>query len=136
MPKFSRSNSLLRSTDPIMPGTVSASRCRRATRGVGTTNSVMAMPASASTTISQKMPRTPMKVAAIGPATNATMKEAPMVMPTIAIALVRLSSVVRSATSARITEPTAPAALQHAADDDAADRGRQRGHRAAERRTG
>ena len=32
-----------------------------------------------------------------------------MVMPTMAIALVRFSSVVRSATSARITEPTAPA---------------------------
>ncbi len=32
-----------------------------------------------------------------------------MVMPTVAIALVRLSSLVRSATSARITEPTAPA---------------------------
>ena len=37
------------------------------------------------------------------------MNEAPMVMPTIAIALVRFSSVVRSATSARMTEPTAPA---------------------------
>ena len=32
-----------------------------------------------------------------------------MVMPTMAIALVRFSSLVRSATSARITEPTAPA---------------------------
>ena len=32
-----------------------------------------------------------------------------MVMPTSAIALVRFSSAVRSATSARITEPTAPA---------------------------
>ena len=32
-----------------------------------------------------------------------------MVMPTMAIAAVRLSSLVRSATSARITEPTAPA---------------------------
>ena len=31
-----------------------------------------------------------------------------MVIPTIAIALVRFSSVVRSATSARMTEPTAP----------------------------
>ena len=31
-----------------------------------------------------------------------------MVMPTMAIALVRFSSLVRSATSARITEPTAP----------------------------
>ena len=32
-----------------------------------------------------------------------------MVMPTMAIAAVRLSSLVRSATSARITAPTAPA---------------------------
>jgi len=49
-----------------------------------------------------------MNVARIGPVTSATMKEPPMVMPTMAIALVRFSSVVRSATSARITEPTAP----------------------------
>ena len=64
---------------------------------------------SASTTISQKMPATPTKLATIGPATSATMKDPPMVMPTSAIALVRFSSAVRSATSARMTEPTAPA---------------------------
>ena len=78
-------------------------------RGVGTTNSVMAIPTKASATISQKMPLTPMNAATIGPATSATMKEPPMVMPTMAIALVRFSSAVRSATSARITEPMAPA---------------------------
>ena len=50
-----------------------------------------------------------MKVATIGPATSAIMNDAPMVMPTIAMALVRFSSLVRSATSARITEPMAPA---------------------------
>ena len=64
---------------------------------------------SASATISQNMPATPMKWAAIGPATSAIMNDAPMVTPTNAIALVRLSSAVRSATSARMTEPTAPA---------------------------
>ncbi len=67
------------------------------------------MPASASPTMSQKIPLTPMNAAAIGPATSAIMKEAPIVIPIIAIALVRFSSRVRSATSARITEPTAPA---------------------------
>ena len=67
------------------------------------------MPTKASPTISQKMPLTPMKLARIGPATSATMNEVPMVTPTMAIALVRFSSTVRSATSARITEPTAPA---------------------------
>ena len=108
MPKSSRSNSPLRSTAPIIPGTVSASRCTRTRRGVGTTNWVMAMPTSASPTISQKMPATPMKRATIGPAMIATMKEAPIEMPTVAMALVRCSSRVRSATSARITEPTAP----------------------------
>ena len=109
IPKSSRSNSLCRSTEPIIAGTVSASRCTRSCGGFGTTNWVMAMPVTARTTISQKMPPTPMKVALIGPATIATMKEAPMLMPTVAMALVRFSSVVRSATSARITEPTAPA---------------------------
>ena len=36
------------------------------------------------------------------------MNATPIVTPTIAIAFVRLSSLVRSATNARITEPTAP----------------------------
>ena len=108
MPRSSRSSSLLRSTAPIKAGTVSASRWKLS-RGVGTTNCVIAMPAAASPTISQKMPLTPIKCATIGPATSATMKEAPMVMPTMAMALVRFSSAVRSATMARITEPMAPA---------------------------
>ena len=109
MPKSSRSSSLFFSTEPIRAGTASASRCTRRRGGVGTTNTVMAMPTIASPTISQKMPSTAMKRATIGPATSAIMKEKPMEMPTIAIALVRFSSCVRSATSARITEPTAPA---------------------------
>ena len=45
----------------------------------------------------------------MGPVTSAIMNEEPMVTPTIAIALVRFCSEVRSATVARITEPTAPA---------------------------
>ena len=109
MPKSSRNSSLLRNTEPIMAGTASASRCTRTWRGFGTTNWVIAIPSSANPTISQKMPPTPTKFAMIGPATSAIMKEAPMVIPTTAIAFVRFSSAVRSATSARITEPTAPA---------------------------
>ena len=69
----------------------------------------MAVPSNARPTMNQKMPDTPTKPARIGPATNATMNDAPMVMPTMAIAWVRLSSVVRSATNANITAPTAPA---------------------------
>src|SRR6185503_3232903 len=84
-----------------------ADQCRHGLRVA--TNSGMAMPAMASATISQKMPRTPTTAATSGPATSAIMNDAPMVMPTVASALVRFSSVVRSATSARITEPTAPA---------------------------
>ena len=91
-----------------MAGTASASRCTRRLCGSGTTNWVMAMASSARKTISQKMPCTPVKLATIGPATRATMNERPMVTPTMAIALVRFSSLVRSATSARITEPAAP----------------------------
>ena len=108
MPKSSRNSSLSRNTAPIIAGTASASRCTRTRRGFGTTNSVIAIPRSANPTISQKMPGTPTKFATIGPATSAIMNEAPIVTPTIAIALVRFSSLVRSATSARMTEPTAP----------------------------
>ena len=93
---------------PINAGTASASRCTRTRPGLGTTNSVIAMPTIASPTISQKMPLTPTKSAITGPVTSAIMKEAPMLIPTRAIALVRFSSVVRSATSARMTEPMAP----------------------------
>ena len=136
MPISSRSSSLLRSTEPIKPGTVSASRWKLSRRGLGTTNCVIAMPTAASATISQKMPATPMKCAAIGPATSATMKEAPMVMPTMAMALVRFSSAVRSATMREDHRADGAGALQRAADDDAADGRRARRDRAADRRTG
>ena len=108
MPMSSRSSSLSRKTAPIIAGTASASRWTRTRRGLGTTSSVIAMPTSAKATISQKMPGTPTKCATIGPSTSAIMKDPPMVIPTNAIALVRFSSLVRSATSARMTEPTAP----------------------------
>ncbi len=109
MPRSSLSSAGLRSTEPKNAGTVSASRCRLSRLGVGTTNKVTAMPNAARTTISQKMPGTPITLAAIGPATSAIRNDAPIVMPTTAIALVRLFSDVRSATMARITAPTAPA---------------------------
>ena len=109
MPKSSRSSSVFFKIDPSMAGTVSVSRCTRKYVGRGTTNPVIAMPSNARPTMSQKMPETPTMPARTGPATKATMKDVPIVIPTIAIALVRLSSVVRSATNAKITDPIAPA---------------------------
>ncbi len=108
MPKSRRSSSRSRSTRPSMAGTVSASRWTVTRRTVGTTHRVTAMPRAARPTISQKMPDTPTHPATMGPITSAIMNDRPMVMPTVAMALVRLSSRVRSATMARITEPTAP----------------------------
>ena len=66
------------------------------------------MLASDSAAVSQKMPGTPSAWPSTGPATIETMNDTPMVMPIIAIALVRCSSRVRSAVSAMMAAATAP----------------------------
>ena len=72
------------------------------------TRPTRARPTRASTPVSQKMPLTPITGASSGPANIASMNDTPMVMPIVAIALVRCSSRVTSAASAMTAAEIAP----------------------------
>ena len=68
----------------------------------------------------------------IGPATRATMKEAPIVMPTIAMALVRFSSRREVCHKRQDDRADGARALQQPAEDHTVDRGRDGSHGAAD----
>ena len=59
--------------------------------------------------VTQNSPDIPTKVVSHGPRLNATTKDTPILMPMVAMALVRFSSRVTSASSAITTADTAPA---------------------------
>ena len=109
MPKSRRRSSLFFRIRSHHGRNRSASRCTLWRRGLGTNNSGYGGAEQRQADHEPEDARDPDEAREDGPATSATMNDVPMVMPTIAIALVRLSSVVRSATSANITAPTAPA---------------------------
>ena len=75
----------------------------------GTTQMITAMAPSASRPVRSNMPGTPMALYSAGPASSDAMKLMPMVMPTMAMALVRCSSRVESAIIAEIAAEIAPA---------------------------
>lgn len=77
--------------------------------GVGTASTSTSSPASASTAIIQKKPPRPSSTDSGGPASSDRMKQAPMLMPMNAMARVRISVRVRSASSAVTGPDTAPA---------------------------
>ena len=76
--------------------------------GAGTTQMTTAAAAIASTIVSQNRPLTPTHRSTTGPAISAIRKEAPILIPTSAIALVRCCSRVRSARRASTTAAIAP----------------------------
>jgi len=75
----------------------------------GVNSSTTAMPAIASAAVSQNRPPNPIAPVSGGAATSDSANMAAMLMPTSAIALVRTSSRVRSASSAVTAADTAPA---------------------------
>ena len=77
--------------------------------GVGTAQMTRTIPLMASNAVNQKTPARSLRDATSGPSTKANIKETPMLAPTSAIALVRCSSRVKSATIAITVLAIAPA---------------------------
>lgn len=85
------------------------SRCWVMWSGCGTKNRISSRPTSAIPAVNQNSPCRPNRWVSTGPSTMATAKETPMLMPIIAIALVRCCSRVRSESSAITAAEIAPA---------------------------
>ncbi|MCY1176567.1 hypothetical protein D9M73_168450 [compost metagenome] len=75
----------------------------------GTMNRISSRPTSAMPEVNQNSPCRPNRWVSTGPSTMATAKDTPMLMPIIAIALVRCCSRVRSESSAITAAEIAPA---------------------------
>ena len=100
MPALRRSNvgSINRLAICRISAKVSRLRCSATTRGTKTRNT--RIPIKPNNAVTQKMPDRPMDAAINGPRIIARIKDKPMLAPIVAIALVRFSSAVRSATIA------------------------------------
>ena len=109
MPKFSRSSWRLRSTVPSSPRCTSASSCSLLCTGSGTIKRTTSIDNTVSTPVSTKMPGTPIQWLNSGAKTRLTEKVTPMLKPIMAMARVRTSSRVKSASSAVTAALTAPA---------------------------
>ena len=109
VPKFKRSNCLSRSTSFILPGAVCASEWNWLCDGFGTAYFTTTIAKIDSTPVIQKIPGTPINSFNKGAATSEIANVKPMVAPIIAMAFVRCSSRVESATSAVTTAEIAPA---------------------------
>ena len=104
-PRFRRTRSPWRHSSAMRPRGWSAWRAGSG----GTTQSTTAMPASARAQVRPKMPGSPPQAASRGLSTRASANMRPMLPPTMAMALVRTLSRVRSASSAVTAAETAPA---------------------------
>ena len=109
MPKFSCISRRFFSTSLMREGWVSASWRSLLTVGLGVTSATTATAARHRKPVSANRPGTPTKRVSTGPSTMLAAKVRPMVSPTEAIARVRTSSRVRSASSAVTAALTAPA---------------------------
>ena len=109
-PKSSRSSAGLRSTSlKPLPVCLPGAACAVGAGASGTHHSTTAMPPSASAPVSAKMPCSPTAAASSGASTSDSANISAMLPPTSAIALVRTSSRVESASSAVTAAEIAPA---------------------------
>ncbi|MNE54629.1 hypothetical protein D3C80_1494200 [compost metagenome] len=85
------------------------SRCCKAPCDAGTTKAISAMPTTAMAAVARNSPDKPKARVSKGPTTMATANDKPMLMPIMAMALVRCCSRVRSESSAITAAEIAPA---------------------------
>ena len=108
MPQLRRSSSVLRRVCKTKAGLITISRWARRSVGDGTANTTITAPTQANPADNINTPANPVAAARAGPKIIASEKDKPMEAPMAAIALVRFSSEVRSATMAIIALAMAP----------------------------
>ncbi|MNP29152.1 hypothetical protein D3C76_1221620 [compost metagenome] len=109
IPTSRRRRSAWRRVGPSAWRATPDSRCCRVLWELGTTKAISRIPTKASPAVARNNPDKPKALVNSGPTTMATANDRPMLMPIMAMALVRCCSRVRSDSSAMTAAEIAPA---------------------------